>query len=116
MGVCAVFRAGQTTRPTGLSYDNVQALLFAGSEEAETIIGSKSADMLTGQDGDDVLLGGAGRDILDGGAGNDTLISNGGNDVIDGGADSDKPEPRWLLKSRRWRDGGSANQAWRVAA
>ncbi|CAD5377721.1 conserved hypothetical protein [Pseudomonas sp. OF001] len=62
---------------TVLSYANVQAILFAGSEEAETIIGSRVADVLTGQGGDDVLLGGAGRDILDGGAGNDVLRGGG---------------------------------------
>ena len=44
---------------TVLSFNDVQAILFSGSEEADTIIGSRAADVLTGQDGDDVLLGGA---------------------------------------------------------
>ena len=96
---------------TVLSFADVQAILFAGSEEAETIVGSRSADVLTGQggndtlignggddrleggDGDDVLLGGAGRDILDGGAGNDVLRGGGvigwGNQVYDGNGEGD---------------------------
>jgi len=40
-----------------LSFADVQATLFAGSEEAETIIGSRGNDVLTGLGGDDVLLG-----------------------------------------------------------
>ena len=76
-----------------LSYANVQAILFAGSEEAEIIIGSRAADVLTGQGGDDVLLGGAGRDILDGGAGNDVLRGGGvigwGNQMSDGNGEGD---------------------------
>jgi len=78
---------------TVLSYANVQAILFAGSEEAETLIGSRGADVLTGQGGDDVLLGGAGRDILDGGAGNDVLRGGGaigwGNQVHDWNSEGD---------------------------
>ncbi|MEZ5616210.1 MAG: putative Ig domain-containing protein [Rhodocyclaceae bacterium] len=63
---------------TVLSFPDVQAILFAGSEEAETIIGSRMDDVLTGQGGDDVLVGGAGHDVLDGGAGNDALHGGGG--------------------------------------
>lgn len=78
---------------TVLSFADVQAILFAGSEEAETIIGSRAADVLTGQGGDDVLLGGAGRDILDGGAGNDVLRGGGaigwGNQVYDWNGEGD---------------------------
>ena len=78
---------------TVLSFADVQAILFAGSEDAETIIGSRAADVLTGQGGDDVLLGGAGRDILDGGAGNDVLRGGGvigwGNQVYDGNGEGD---------------------------
>ncbi|MHC2997204.1 calcium-binding protein, partial [Tepidiphilus sp. HLB4] len=78
---------------TVLSYANVQAMLFAGSIDAETIIGSRAADVLTGQGGEDVLLGGAGRDILDGGAGNDVLRGGGaigwGNQVYDGNGEGD---------------------------
>ena len=62
---------------TVLSFADVQAILFAGSEEAETIVGSRGADVLAGQGGDDVLLGGAGRDVLDGGAGNDVMRGGG---------------------------------------
>lgn len=58
---------------TALSFSDVQAILFAGSDAAETIIGSRAADHLTGQRGDDLLLGGAGRDVLEGSAGNDIL-------------------------------------------
>lgn len=68
---------------TQSSFADVQATLFAGSEEAETIIGSRANDVLSGQGGDDLLLGSAGRDILDGGAGNDVLRGGGsisGND------------------------------------
>jgi VCBS repeat-containing protein len=78
---------------TVLSFADVQAILFAGSEEAETIIGSRAADVLTGQGGDDVLLGGEGRDILDGGAGKDVLRGGGvigwGNQVYDGNGEGD---------------------------
>lgn len=96
---------------TVLNFADVQARLFAGSEDAETILGSRAADVLTGQggndilignggddrleggDGDDLLLGGAGRDILDGGAGNDVLrgggVMGGGNQVYDGSGEGD---------------------------
>ena len=78
---------------TVLSYADVQATLFAGSEEAQTIIGSRAADVLTGQGGDDVLLGGEGRDTLDGGAGNDVLRGGGvirrGTQVHDGNGEGD---------------------------
>lgn len=43
---------------TVLSFTDVQAILFAGSDAAELIIGSRGADVLAGQGGDDVLLGG----------------------------------------------------------
>ncbi|MGH8760464.1 MAG: calcium-binding protein, partial [Burkholderiales bacterium] len=77
---------------TVLSFTDVQATLFAGSEEAETIIGSRGNDVLTGQGGDDVLLGGAGRDVLDGGAGNDVLRGGGAlwnNQAYDGNGEGD---------------------------
>jgi VCBS repeat-containing protein len=78
---------------TVLSFADVQATLFAGSDDAETIIGSRAADVLTGQGGDDVLLGGAGQDILDGGVGNDVLRGGGvigrGNQVYDGNGEGD---------------------------
>ncbi len=62
---------------TVLTFDDVQALLFGGSEEADTIMGSQADDRLTGQGGDDVLLGGGGGDTLDGGAGHDVLRGGG---------------------------------------
>lgn len=77
---------------TVLSFANVQAILFAGSEEAETIIGSRAADVLTGQGGDDILLGGAGRDVVDGGAGKDELRGGGkinGAWIYDGNGEGD---------------------------
>lgn len=60
-----------------MSFADVQSMLFAGSNEAETIVGSRADDVLTGQAGDDILLGGGGRDVLDGGAGNDVLRGGG---------------------------------------
>ncbi len=78
---------------TVLGVVDVQAILFAGSEEAETIIGSRADDVLSGQGGNDVLLGGAGRDILDGSAGNDVLRGGGaisrGNQIYDGNGEGD---------------------------
>lgn len=78
---------------TGMSFADVQEILFAGSEDAETIIGSRMDDVLTAQGGDDVVLGGAGRDVLDGGAGNDVLRGGGtigwNNQVYDGSGEGD---------------------------
>ncbi|MFN4264433.1 MAG: putative Ig domain-containing protein [Aquabacterium sp.] len=62
---------------TTLQLEDVQAILFAGSNESEVIVGSNGANTLTGQAGDDVLLGGAGQDILDGGSGDDILHGGG---------------------------------------
>lgn len=67
-----VFQDGTT-----LQLEDVQAILFAGSNESEVIVGSKDGNILTGQGGDDVLLGGAGQDILDGGSGDDILHGGG---------------------------------------
>jgi Ca2+-binding RTX toxin-like protein len=74
---------------TQWSSADVQAILFAGSEEAETILGSRGDDVLTGQDGDDTLVGNAGDDVLEGGGGNDLLLGGAGRDVLDGGAGND---------------------------
>ena len=78
---------------TVLSFADVQAILFAGSEEAETIVGSRMDDVLSGQGDDDVLLGGAGHDVLDGGAGNDALRGGGSvgwnNQAYDGYGEGD---------------------------
>ena len=74
---------------TVLSFGDVQATLFAGSEEAETIIGSRGNDHLTGQAGNDTLLGNQGDDVLEGGGGDDTLLGSAGRDVLDGGVGDD---------------------------
>jgi VCBS repeat-containing protein len=75
---------------TVLSFADVQAILFAGSEEAETIVGSRGDDALTGQGGNDTLIGNGGDDVLDGGDGDDVLLGGAGNDVLDGGAGNDE--------------------------
>ncbi|MDP2221111.1 MAG: calcium-binding protein [Hydrogenophaga sp.] len=74
---------------TVLSFADVQTILFAGSEDAETIVGSRVADVLTGQGGDDVLVGNGGNDRLEGGDGDDVLLGGSGHDVLDGGAGND---------------------------
>ncbi|MFM5727816.1 calcium-binding protein [Aeromonas veronii] len=99
---------------TLLDLTDVQAALFAGSEEAETIVGSQAADVLTGLGGDDVLLGGAGRDILDGGAGNDVLRGGGiigwGNQMYDGSGEGDTYRFGWgdghdTILEHSWQQG-----------
>lgn len=74
---------------TELSFADVQAILFAGSEEAETIVGSQRADILTGQAGNDMLIGNGGDDLLEGGDGDDVLLGGAGRDILDGGAGND---------------------------
>ncbi|MFN3629273.1 MAG: calcium-binding protein, partial [Casimicrobiaceae bacterium] len=74
---------------TVLNFADVQASLFAGSEEAETIIGSRVADVLTGQGGNDTLIGNGGDDRLEGGDGDDLLLGGAGRDILDGGAGND---------------------------
>lgn len=74
---------------TRWTLDEVQAVLFAGSEDAETIVGSRKSDTLTGQGGDDTLLGEAGDDWLQGGAGDDRLFGGSGHDILDGGPGND---------------------------
>jgi VCBS repeat-containing protein len=74
---------------TVLSFADVQAILFAGSEEAETIIGSRNADVLIGQGGNDTLIGNGGDDRLEGGEGDDMLLGGAGRDILDGGAGND---------------------------
>ncbi|OJX05334.1 MAG: hypothetical protein BGO72_14040 [Burkholderiales bacterium 70-64] len=71
------------------SFDDVQAILFAGSDEAETIIGSRQADHVAGQSGSDTLFGREGNDLLEGGDGDDVLSGGAGNDILDGGAGDD---------------------------
>ena len=74
---------------TVLSFAAVQAILFAGSDEAETIIGSRAADVLTGQGGNDTLAGREGEDLLEGGGGDDVLLGGAGRDILDGGVGND---------------------------
>jgi len=66
-------------------------------------------------EGAEILYGSPGNDVLTGTGKDSTLHGREGNDVLEGGAGSDEPGPRWLLKDRRWRDGDCANQAWREA-
>jgi len=74
---------------TVLSFAEVQAILFAGSEDEETIIGSRQADHLTGLAGNDTLVGREGDDVLEGGDGDDVLLGGAGRDALDGGAGND---------------------------
>ncbi|MDO8311647.1 MAG: calcium-binding protein, partial [Sideroxyarcus sp.] len=74
---------------TAWSYADIQASLFAGTAEADTIIGTRLGDHQTGQDGDDTLIGRPGNDVLEGGAGDDVLLGGIGRDVLDGGAGND---------------------------
>jgi Ca2+-binding RTX toxin-like protein len=74
---------------TVLSFADVQTILFAGSEEAETIIGSRGNDVLTGQGANDTLIGNSGDDVLEGGDGDDLLLGGAGRDILDGGAGND---------------------------
>ncbi|MCP5338371.1 MAG: putative Ig domain-containing protein [Pseudomonadales bacterium] len=74
---------------TRWTLDDVQAVLFAGSEDAETIVGSRQSDTLSGLGGDDTLLGEAGDDGLQGGAGDDRLFGGAAHDILDGGAGND---------------------------
>ena len=71
------------------SFADVQTRLFAGSQDAETIIGSFGGNHLTGQAGNDTLLGRGGDDLLEGGAGEDLLLGGSGHDTLDGGAGND---------------------------
>ncbi len=71
------------------SFTDVQAILFVGSEEAETITGSRLADHLFGQGGNDTLNGREGIDHLNGGDGDDVLLGGSGHDFLDGGAGND---------------------------
>ncbi|MDP2170096.1 MAG: putative Ig domain-containing protein [Rhodocyclaceae bacterium] len=74
---------------TVLSFADVQTILFAGSEDAETIVGSRAADHLAGQGGNDTLIGNHGDDLLEGGDGDDVLLGGAGRDILDGGAGND---------------------------
>jgi Ca2+-binding RTX toxin-like protein len=68
---------------------DIQAKLYAGTDNAETLSGTVNADTIAGQGGADYLYGKAGDDTLDGGAGNDTLYGGAGADTLLGGAGND---------------------------
>lgn len=74
---------------TTWQYGDVQDILFAGSDNAETITGSRLDDHLAGQAGNDKLLGDAGNDLLEGGASDDVLLGGAGSDILDGGSADD---------------------------
>ncbi|MBK7060665.1 MAG: hypothetical protein IPH51_09250 [Rubrivivax sp.] len=67
----------------------IQARLFAGNTNVETITGTTGNDSINGAAGADTLYGRAGNDILSGGADNDTLYGEAGNDTFDGGTGND---------------------------
>ncbi|MFZ5659601.1 MAG: putative Ig domain-containing protein [Pseudomonadota bacterium] len=71
------------------SFHDVQALLFAGSPNAESVIGLWEDDHISGQGGDDILIGDGGRDLLKGDDGDDVLLGGLGRDILDGGAGND---------------------------
>ncbi|BBA32636.1 hemolysin-type calcium binding domain protein [Methylocaldum marinum] len=68
---------------------DIQAKLYAGTDNAETLSGTVEADTITGQGGADSLYGQAGDDTLDGGAGNDYVYGGAGNDRLLGGEGND---------------------------
>lgn len=72
-----------------LSFADVQAILFAGSDDADTIVGSRQADLIKGRGGNDILIGNGGDDRLEGGDGDDVLLGGAGRDILDGGAGND---------------------------
>jgi Ca2+-binding RTX toxin-like protein len=74
---------------TTWSFNDVQAALFAGTEEAETIIGSRAGDQISGQAGNDALAGNEGNDQLQGGEGYDLVLGGAGAGILDGGAGND---------------------------
>ena len=65
-------------------------------------------------DADESQSPGHGADIVLAGEGNDRLYCGSGDDLLYGGAGV--MWPLRSLKRRRWPDGDSANDAWRVAA
>ncbi|NHZ62181.1 calcium-binding protein [Massilia genomosp. 1] len=67
----------------------IEAALFRGSDDADTVLGSLNADTISGQGGNDILEGKAGDDLLDGGAGADRLSGGAGNDRLFGGLGND---------------------------
>jgi Ca2+-binding RTX toxin-like protein len=75
----------------GTTWDlaTIQAKLFAGTDDADTINGTLNADTINGLGGDDTLYGKAGNDTLDGGAGVDNVYGGDGDDSVRGGADDD---------------------------
>ncbi|MDZ8187253.1 MAG: calcium-binding protein [Nostoc sp. ChiSLP02] len=85
--------------PYSFSFNNIEKVLFKGSNSADNFTFNNTTDTLYGNGGndtlnagafDDYLNGGSGSDVLYGGDGNDTLNPGSGtNDYIDGGAGVD---------------------------
>ena len=67
----------------------IQARLYAGTDNAETLNGTLNADTINGQGGADYLYGKGGNDTLDGGAGTDTVYGGDGDDQVYGGDGND---------------------------
>ncbi|HND28283.1 MAG TPA: calcium-binding protein, partial [Pseudomonadales bacterium] len=95
---------------TVLSFAEVQATLFAGSAEAETITGTGSADHLCGQGGNDTLIAEGGNDLLEGGEGDDLLLGGAGHDTLDGGAGNDLLRGSGTRQRDGWIHDTSADQ------
>ncbi|WP_333841472.1 calcium-binding protein [Pelomicrobium sp.] len=98
---------------TVLNFADVQATLFAGSEEAETILGSRVADVLTGQGGDDTLIGNGGDDRLESGDGDDLLLGGAGRDILDGGAGNDVLRGGGMQRGNQVYDGNGEGDTYR---
>jgi Ca2+-binding RTX toxin-like protein len=117
------FNAGSLS---GTSWQNVERLVYYGSDGADNVTGgagnddiqtylgndvvhagdgndsvhgNDGNDQIYGEAGNDSLVGEAGDDQLDGGAGNDFLLGGYGNDVDNGGSGDDQIYIQW--------DGGS---------
>ncbi|MBW9459826.1 calcium-binding protein [Kluyvera sp. EC_51] len=76
----------------------IKAMLFAGTDEEQTLVafsdgteihGLGGNDILQGREGHDRLFGDEGNDTLTGSSGNDELYGGMGNDVLDGGTGHD---------------------------
>ena len=64
-----------------VSYSQLVARGFDGSDLSETLTATAGNDRLSGHGGNDLLQGRDGADTLDGGAGNDSLVGGTGDDV-----------------------------------
>ncbi|MEJ2622402.1 MAG: calcium-binding protein, partial [Candidatus Thiodiazotropha sp.] len=75
---------------TTWSYDDINAMVNAATENNDNLYASQSGDTLHGLGGNDNLNGGDGDDQLYGDAGRDTLTGGDGADVLSGGSDNDR--------------------------